>query len=62
MAPRVTTVFGLQLPGEFAQLLRLAVEEDNVDGAVVGHQLADLGEVELHQAGVVAGLTAGVLR
>ena len=56
IAPRVTIVFGLQLPRQVAQLVRLAIEEHHVDRSVIGHQLLHLREVELHQAGIVSRL------
>ena len=55
----MTTVIGLRAPDDVAEALGFAVKEEGGDGAVVGHELGDLGLVEGEEAGVVAGLNAG---
>ena len=50
---------GLEFPSEVAELFGLAVEEDDVDLAVVRHEFPNLGEIEVHEAGSVAGLHGG---
>ena len=50
---------GLQLPGEFFQPIGGTVEEEDVDGAVLGEQFADLRGIVGHQAGIVRRLNVG---
>ena len=50
---------GLELPREFAQPLRLAVEKHEIDGAVVREQLADLRLIVREQTGVFRELYVG---